>query len=56
MGQLKYTQQLGINYNETWAAVTQLKSIQMTSAMATKLNLKLWQLNFVGAYLNSLTK
>ena len=51
-----YTQQLGIDYNEMWAAVTQLESVRMTAAIATKLNLKLWRINFVGAYLNSLTK
>ena len=28
----------------------------MTAAIAAKLNLKLWRLDFVGAYLNSLTK
>lgn len=28
----------------------------MTAAVATKYNLKLWQIDFVGAYLNSLTK
>ena len=28
----------------------------MTAAIAAKLDLKLWQINFVGAYLNSLTK
>ena len=28
----------------------------MTSAMAAKLNLKLWKLNFIGEYLSSLTK
>jgi hypothetical protein len=28
----------------------------MTSAIAAKLNLKLWRLDFVGAYLNSTTK
>ena len=28
----------------------------MTAAIAAKLNLKLWQINFVSAYLNSLTK
>ena len=51
-----YTQQLGVDYNETWAAVTQLESIRMTAAVAAKFNLKLWRLDFVGAYLNSLTK
>jgi hypothetical protein len=28
----------------------------MTSAIAAKLGLKLWRLDFVGAYLNSVTK
>ena len=51
-----YTQQLGVDYNKTWAAVTRLESVRMTAAIAAKLNLKLWRLDFVGAYLNSLTK
>jgi hypothetical protein len=51
-----YTQQLGVDYNETWAAVTRLESVRMTGAIAAKLNLKLWRLDFVGAYLNSVTK
>jgi len=51
-----YTQQLGIDYNETWAAVTRLESVRMTAAVAAKYNLKLWRIDFVGAYLNSLTK
>jgi len=51
-----YTQQLGIDYNETWAGVTQLESVRMTAAIAAKLNLKLWRIDFIGAYLNSLTK
>jgi Reverse transcriptase (RNA-dependent DNA polymerase) len=51
-----YMQQLGVNYNETWAGVTRLESVQMTAAIATKLDLKLWRIDFVGAYLNSLTK
>ena len=51
-----YTQQLGIDYNETWAAVTQLESVRITATVAAKFNLKLWRINFVGAYLNSLTK
>ena len=29
-----YTQQLGIDYNETWAGVTRLKSVRMTAAVA----------------------
>ena len=51
-----YTQQLGIDYNKTWAGVTHLESVRMTAAITAKLDLKLWRLNFVGAYLNSLTK
>ena len=37
-----YTQQLGVDYNETWAGVTQLESVQITMAIAAQLNLKLW--------------
>src|ERR1700678_2219223 len=51
-----YTQRFGIDYNETWAAVTRLESVRMTAAVAAKYNLKLWRIDFVGAYLNSLTK
>ena len=51
-----YTQQLGVDYNETWAGVTRLESVRMTAAIAAKKNLKLWRIDFVGAYLNSLTK
>lgn len=51
-----YTQQLGVDYNETWAGVTRLESVRMTAALAAKYNLKLWRIDFVGAYLNSLTK
>jgi len=51
-----YTQQLGVDYNETWAGVTRLESVRMTAAIAAKLDLHLWRIDFVGAYLNSLTK
>jgi hypothetical protein len=51
-----YTQQLGVDYNETWAAVTRLESVRMTAAVAARYDLKLWRIDFVGAYLNSLTK
>ena len=51
-----YTQQLGVDYNETWAAVTRLESVRMTAALAAKFDLKLWRIDFVGAYLNSVTK
>jgi hypothetical protein len=33
-----------------------LESVRMTAAIAAKLDLTLWRLDFVGAYLNSLTK
>jgi Reverse transcriptase (RNA-dependent DNA polymerase)/GAG-pre-integrase domain/Integrase core domain len=51
-----YTQRFGVDYNETWAAVARLESVRMTAAVAAKLDLKLWRLDFVGAYLNSTTK
>ena len=51
-----YTQQLGVDYNETWAGVTHLESVRMTAAIAAKFDLKLWRIDFVGAYLNSVTK
>jgi hypothetical protein len=51
-----YTQQLGVDYNETWAGVTRLESVRITAAIAARYDLRLWQINFIGAYLNSLTK
>jgi len=36
--------------------VTRLESVRMTAAIATKYDLKLWRIDFIGAYLNSLTK
>ena len=51
-----YTQQLGVDYNEMWAGVTHLESVRMTAAIGAKYDLKLWWIDFVGAYLNSLTK
>ena len=51
-----YTQQLGIDYDETWVGITRLESVRITAAIAAKLDLKLWQIDFVGVYLNSLTK
>ncbi len=51
-----YTQQLGVDYNETWAGVTRLESVRITAAIAARNDLRLWRIDFVGAYLNSLTK
>ena len=36
-----YTQQLGIDYNESWAGVTRLESVSITAAIAAKNNLRL---------------
>jgi len=49
-------QQIGVDYDETWAGVTRLESVRMTAAIAAKFDLTLWRIDFVGAYLNSLTK
>src|SRR5260370_1044488 len=38
-----YTQQLRIDYNETWARVTRLESMWIMATIAAKLDLKLWQ-------------
>jgi len=46
-----YTQQLSVDYNETWAGVTRLESVRMTAVIAAKHDLKLWEIDFVGAYL-----
>ena len=51
-----YTQQLWVDYKETWVAVTQLESVRMTAAVIARYNIKIWRINFTGAYLNSLTK
>jgi hypothetical protein len=51
-----FTQVHGINYEETWAAVTRLESICMTAVIAARHNFHLWQIDFEAAYLNSETK
>ncbi len=51
-----YTQQYGLDYNNTWAAITRLDSVRMSATVAAKLDLHLWQVDFVSAYLNSETK
>ncbi len=37
----RYTQQYGLDYNDTWATVTCLESIRMLAAVAAKLDLHL---------------
>ncbi len=51
-----YTQQYGLDYNNTCAAITRLDSVRMSATVAAKLDLHLWQVDFVSAYLNSETK
>ncbi|SJK98299.1 uncharacterized protein ARMOST_01564 [Armillaria ostoyae] len=48
-----YTQQYGLDYNDTWAVVTHLESVRMSAAVAMKLDLHLWQVDFISTYLNS---
>ena len=49
----RYSQVLGEDYNETYAAVVHLKSLQISIAVAAMLGLEIWQVDFVLAYLNS---
>jgi len=44
---------LGEDYNKTYVSVAQLESVQLICAIATSWRLKLWQINFVSAFLNS---
>lgn len=49
----RYTQQYSLDYNDTWAAVMRLESVRMLAAVAAKLDLHLWQVDFISVYLNS---
>ena len=44
---------LGEDYDETYASVTRLESVQLVCAIAASLSLRLWQVDFVSAFLNS---
>jgi hypothetical protein len=48
-----FTQVLGEDYDETYASVTRLESVRLICAIATSLGLRLWQVDFVSAFLNS---
>jgi len=48
-----FTQVLGENYDETYASIVQLESVQLICAIAISQRLKLWQIDFVLAFLNS---
>jgi len=48
-----FMQILGEDYDETYTSVTRLESIRLVCAIATSLGLRLWQVDFVSAFLNS---
>jgi len=48
-----FTQILGEDYDETYASVARLESVRLVCAIATLLSLRLWQVDFVSAFLNS---
>ncbi len=48
-----FTQQLGVDYNETWAAVARMESIRMMAAVAVAERLHIWLIDFEAAFLNS---
>jgi hypothetical protein len=48
-----FTQVLGEDYDETYASVARLESVRLICAVAASLGLRLWQVDFVSAFLNS---
>jgi len=48
-----FTQMIGEDYNETYALVACLESVHLVCAIAASQGLRLWQVNFVSAFLNS---
>ena len=48
-----FTQVLGEDYNETYASVACLESVHLVCAIAASRKLRLWQIDFVSAFLNS---
>ena len=48
-----FTQVIGEDYNETYASVARLESVRLVCAIAASRGLRLWQVNFVSAFLNS---
>jgi len=48
-----FTQILDEDYDETYASVARLDSVQLICTIAASRRLKLWQVNFVSAFLNS---
>ncbi|KAF7768677.1 hypothetical protein Agabi119p4_7920 [Agaricus bisporus var. burnettii] len=48
-----FTQVIGEDYDETYASVARLESVRMVCAIAASRGLRLWQVDFVSAFLNS---
>ena len=48
-----FTQVIGEDYNETYTSVARLESVRLVCAIAASRGLRLWQVNFVSAFLNS---
>ena len=48
-----YTQVIGEDYDETYASVAHLESVRLVCAIAASRRLRLWQVDFVSAFLNS---
>jgi len=48
-----FTQVLGKDYNETYASVAHLDSVRLVCAISASQGLRLWQVDFVSAFLNS---
>ena len=48
-----FTQIIGEDYDETYASVARLESVRLLCAIAASRRLRLWQLDFVSAFLNS---
>ncbi len=51
-----FTQRLGVDYNETWAAVARMEFVCMLCAVAVTQGLFVWQIDFEAVFLNSITR
>ena len=49
-----FSQVAGEDFDKTYAAVVQLKSLHMSAAIAAQEGLEIWQVDFISAYLNSI--
>ena len=48
-----FTQVIGEDYNKTYASIARLESVHLVCAIAASRRLRLWQVDFVSAFLNS---